>query len=130
MHVILAAIVGLVVGGASGSLIVGIKGPVFHWEMAGMFISFLSALVGGVSAGLSAKIAGRSQVTDSGKVLVGLFVGAGLGFIVGLWLAANSSITNPKAPQGIAYWSVATIVASGGLSGMVGSLLARIGKTG
>ena len=129
MHVILAAIVGVVVGGASSSLIVAIKGPVFHWEMAGMFISFLSALVGGVSAGLSAKIASRSEAENSGKILVGLCVGAGVGCIVGLWLAVNSSITDPKAPQGIVFWSVAAIATSGGLSGMVGSLLATISRT-
>jgi hypothetical protein len=35
MRIILASIIGLMAGGISSSVVVSLKGPVFHWEMAG-----------------------------------------------------------------------------------------------
>ena len=38
MRILVAVVLGMVVGGVSSSAIVAVKGPVFHWEMAGMIM--------------------------------------------------------------------------------------------
>ena len=48
---------------------------------------------------------------------------------VGFWVSVNSSANHPKAPEGLAFWVVAMVVIAGGLTGLVGGLLAKMGNS-
>jgi hypothetical protein len=53
----------------------------------------------------------------------------GLGLTVGFWVSVDSSANHPKAPEGLAFWVVAMVVIAGGLTGLVGGLLAKTGNS-
>jgi hypothetical protein len=129
MRTLLAGIIGLVVGGAFSSMIVSIKGPVFHWEMAGMIMIIISAVVGGISGGLSSAVCARTQAARTLKSFVGLCVGAGLGLAVGLWVVADSSARAPGAPEGLTLWTIVVVVIAGSAAGLVGGLVAKSSST-
>ena len=129
MRILVAVVLGLVVGGVSSSVIVALKGPVFHWEMAGMIMIILTGMFGGIVGGLSAIVCALTQVPIVLRGLVGLCVGAGLGSFVGFWISVNSSANHPKAPDGLAFWVVAMVAIAGGLTGLFGSLLAKRSKS-
>ena len=126
MHTILASLAGLIVGGASCLLVVSLKGPVFHWEMAGMVMVIISGVFGAIAGGLSAFFCAMSQVSTVLRGFVGLCGGAGLGLVVGYWVSVTSSANNPKAPEGLAFWVVVVVVIAGGLSGLLGGLLSNV----
>ena len=125
MRIVLAIVTGLLVGGVSSSVIVAIKGPVFHWEMAGMFMVILSALVGAIASGLSAAICGRTEAATALRGVVGLCVGSALGLAVGMGVVAQSSARAPGAPNGLAFWAITVVVIAGSLAGLIGSLMAK-----
>jgi hypothetical protein len=125
MRIIPAVVLGMVVGGASSSVIVSLKGPVFAWEMAGMIMIIITGIFGGIVGGLSATFCSLTQVAIVLRGCIGLCVGGGLGFAVGYWISVNSSANNPKAPEELAFWIVAMVVIAGGLSGLVCGLLAK-----
>ncbi|WP_231936522.1 hypothetical protein [Bythopirellula polymerisocia] len=125
MRIILASLAGMLIGGASCSLVVSHKGPVFHWEMAGMAMVIICGVFGGITGGLSAYLCSASKVPIMLRGFVGLCGGAVLGLAVGLFFSVSSSANHPKAPEGLAFWVVAVVVIAGGLAGLFGSLLAK-----
>ena len=125
MRIFRAGVIGLVVGGVSSSIIVSIKGPVFHWELAGWVMVIVSAVVGGISGGLSSAVCARTQAASTFKGFVGLCIGAGFGLATGLWLVADSSTRSPGAPEGLTLWSIAVATIAGSLAGLVGGLMAK-----
>jgi hypothetical protein len=124
MRIVLATVVGLLVGGVSSSVVVAIKGPVFHWEMAGMFMVIFSGLAGAIAGGLSAAVCSRTEAAAAWRGFIGLSVGAVLGLAVGLGIVAQSSARAPGAPSGLAFWAITVVVIAGGLAGLIGSLMA------
>jgi hypothetical protein len=108
--VISAAVVGLLVAGALG-LLVG-QAPVFHWEMAGLFVMAVSA-----AAGALAGAAGAA----SGRVSVGVAVGVLLGGAA--WLL--TSIERNQQPAALLFWGTVTAAAAAGVAGAVGGILGR-----
>jgi hypothetical protein len=129
MRIVLAAVTGLLVGGVSSAAVVAIKGPVFHWEMAGMYMVIFSALVGAIAGGLSAAVGSRPGTVAALRGLVGLCGGAVLGFAVGLAVVALSSARDPGAPSALAFWAVTVVVIAGALAGLIGSLMATTSNT-
>jgi hypothetical protein len=127
MRVVLAAAAGVVVGVGSGAMVVSLKGPVFHWETAGMVMVIVCGVLGGISAAVSAGTLTKFPLTLGG--LAGLCIGAGLGLAVGLWLSINSNASHPNSPAGLRFWIVAMLVIAGGLSGFIGGMLARPSRT-
>ena len=125
MRTVFACVIGLVVGGASSSVVISIKGPVFHWEMAGMIMVIISAVVGGISGGLSSAVCAPTQAASTLKSFVGLCVGAGLGLAVGLWVVADSSVRASGAPEGLTLWAIVVVVIAGSAAGLVGGLVAK-----
>ena len=125
MRIVLATVTGLLVGGVSSSVIVAMKGPVFHWEMAGMYMVIFSGLGGAIAGGLSAAVCSRIGAAAALRGFIGLCVGAVSGLAVGLGVvAANPLARAPGAPSGLAFWAVAVVVIAGGLAGLMGSLMA------
>jgi len=125
MRIILAVVLGIVVASVSSSVIVSLKGPVFAWEMAGLAMVIITAILGGIVGGLSAAVCALTRVATVLRGFVGLCVGSGLGLAVGFWVSVNSSASHPKAPKGLAFWVVAMVVIAGGLSGLVGGCWQR-----
>jgi hypothetical protein len=125
MRTFSAGVIGLVVGGVSSSMIVSIKGSVFHWEMAGMVMVFISAVVGGMSGGLSSAVCARTKSASTHKGFIGLCIGAGLGLAAGLWVVADSSARAPGAPAGLTIWAIVVVAIAGSLAGLVGGLVAK-----
>ena len=124
MRIILASVIGVVVGALSSLAIVSLKRPVFEWEMAGMIMMIACAAVGGISSGLSSALLIRTRLQTFPKSIVGLCIGSALGLAVGFLVLQNSSATHPDAPEGLAFWVVAMVVIAGAISGLIGGLLA------
>jgi len=129
MRIILAVVLGIVIAGVSSSVIVSLKGPVFAWEMAGLAMVIITAILGGIVGGLSAAVCALIRVSTVLRGFVGLCGGSGLGLAVGFWVSVNSSASHPKAPEGLVFWVVAMAVIAGGLSGLGGGLLAKTSNT-
>jgi len=125
MRIIVAAVLGMIVGGVSSSVIVFLKGSVFHWEMAGGIMVVFTGIFGGIMGGLSAAVWALTQVDIVLRGFVGYGVGAGLGLAVGFWVSVNSNVSASNAPEGLAFSVVAMVVITGGLTGLVGGLLAK-----
>ncbi len=124
MRIVLATVAGLLVGGVTSSVVVAMKGPVFHWEMAGMYMVIFSALVGAIAGGLSAAVGSRPGRAVALRGFIGLCGGAVLGFAVGLAVVALSSARDPGAPSTLAFWAIAVVVIAGALAGMIGGVMA------
>ena len=112
MRIVFAALVGVVLSVASGFLIVSVKGPVFHWEMADDHDYCLRNL---------RRIHERTEchyrysdkinhLTQWHRRHVRRIV---LGLVVGWWLSVNSSANNPNAPEGLMFWIAAMMVIGG-----------------
>jgi hypothetical protein len=123
-RIILATVAGSLVGGVSSSVIVAIQGPVFHWEMAGMFMVIFSSVAGAIAGGLSAAVCSRTEAASALRGLVGSCVGAAVGLAVGVGVVAQSSASASGAPRGLAFWAVALVVIAGCLAGLVSGLMA------
>lgn len=117
------SMLGFIVGGVAGGMIVYVKGPVFHWEMAGMFMTAFAALAGGAAAPLASFVCVLLKATGVFRSVMGLGCGGGLGFAVGLWVLSVSSARAAGAPDGLSFWVVAMVVISSSISGLVGSLV-------
>ena len=96
MRIILASLTGLLVGGASCSLIVSLKGPVFHWEMAGLAMVIICGVFGGIMGGLSAFLCAVTKVPIMLRGFIGLCGGVGLGLVVGYWVSTGSSLPTDR----------------------------------
>lgn len=113
--VIIAAVVGFLVAGALG-LLVG-QAPVFHWEMAGLFVMAVAA-----AAGAFAGAAGAA----SGKVSVGMAVGVLLGGAAWLLMSIDR---NPQ-PAALLFWGTVTAAGAAAVAGAIGGILgSRLGVT-
>jgi len=122
-RIFLAAVAGLLVGGVTSSVLVAMKSPVFHWEMAGMYMVIFSALVGALAGGLSAAVGSRPGTAVALRGFVGLCGGAVLGFAAGLAVVALSSARDPGAPSTLAFWAIAVVVIAGALAGLIGGVM-------
>ena len=108
------AVIGFFTGGAIGVLASFM--PVFHWEMAGLFVICLSSIAGMVAGGLAA----------ARGVLVGGLAGAvSLGGLFAL-VAATGSLP-PDNPSAIPIWGTGTVVVAA-FAAAVGSALCSQAK--
>jgi hypothetical protein len=109
LMVALAALLGLLVGGATGG--VAGQAPVFQWELVPLVLIVFAGLGGLVSGALSSL---------SGRMSLGAIVGAvGVGLLFALSSRADSN------PVAITIWGTAVVASAAVLASGVGASLRR-----
>jgi hypothetical protein len=120
-----AGIAGAVVAIAAAYGLVALKGPVFHWEMAGMTVTIIAAFVGGVSAATACGLGALFPAVSARpiRLLIGALFGTSMGLSIGLLIVGGDSVNDPAAPEGIEFWTVVTLAVAGFSAGLVGALM-------
>jgi hypothetical protein len=107
---ILAAVIGLAVAGALG-LLAG-QAPVFHWEMAGLFVAGDAAVAGAIAGAVGAA-SGRWGI------------GAGVGSLLGGATFILLSLGEQHPPLALTFWGTVAVAVAAGAAGALGGVIGR-----